>query len=42
MTLMAERSKFQFRMRDLLWAMSLIGGGAGIVVGAKSFRGMVA
>jgi hypothetical protein len=25
MTLMAERSKFQFRMRDLLWAVSLIG-----------------
>jgi hypothetical protein len=30
MTLMAERSKFQFRMRDLLWAVSLIGVAAGL------------
>jgi hypothetical protein len=30
MTLMAERRKFQYRMRDLLWAVSLIGAGLGM------------
>src|SRR5687768_1831650 len=30
MTLMAERQRFQFRMRDLLWAVSLIGVSLGL------------
>jgi hypothetical protein len=40
MPLMAERSKLQFRMRDLLWCVTLIGLALGLGIAPWRYGGM--